>query len=83
MTKYEREFRREYPVRLRFLRRRLRLSEAQAAADHGVTLHTYRRWEAGVPSTPSAKPGMQFCKKHGLAFDYYFAGKLPMRFAWH
>ena len=32
---FEQEFRREYPGRLRRMRSRLKLSEAQAAASHG------------------------------------------------
>jgi len=74
-------FYREYPGRLRRLRQKLNLSEAQAAKDHGVTLHTYRRWEAGFRPSGSAKPMLKFCKKHGLSLDYYEREWLPMTLA--
>jgi DNA-binding transcriptional regulator YiaG len=80
---FVRKSRREYPGRLRYLRKRLKLSEAQAAEDHDITLRTYRRWEAGHRPHDTALPGIEFCKKHGLALDYYFMGKLPMKYPWH
>ena len=76
-----RRFYREYPERLRRIRQKLDFSEAKAAKDHGGTLHTYRRWEAGFRPTGSAKPMLKFCKKHGLSLDYYTREKLPMMLA--
>ena len=41
---------RAYGRRLRLTRIALDITEAEAAAAHGVTLRTYRRWEAGSPA---------------------------------
>ena len=41
---------RAYGRRLRLTRIALDITEAEAAAAHGVTLRTYRRWEAGFPA---------------------------------
>ena len=43
--------------RLLVLRRRERESQKKAAARHGVTLYTYRRWEDGKSDPPRASIG--------------------------
>jgi transcriptional regulator with XRE-family HTH domain len=58
--------------RLRVIRAALGLTEREAAAAHGVTLRTYRRWEAG------ARPrhvGVAFAERYDVSLDWLVLGK--------
>jgi len=71
----EAEYHRAFARRLRLLRALLKLTEAGAAADHGVTLQTYRRWEAGGRSRRWLRAMLKFCKKHDVRYEFYIAGE--------
>lgn len=77
MTPEARNYYRELGKRLQWLRAALQLTEAQAAADHGVTLPTYRRWEAGGRIRGKYQALSNFCKKHKVSYEFYFAGQKP------
>jgi len=76
----DREFYRAYGLRLRKLRDKLNLTEAEAASVHGVQLRTYRRWEAGgTPRTRASVRGTdRVAQKYGISFDWLLAGNGPM-----
>lgn len=59
--------------RLRITRIALDLTEAQAATGFGVTVRTYRRYEAGrMPRY--ADPIIAFCSKHDISVDWLIVG---------
>lgn len=63
-----------YAQRLRLTRLVLGLSEVQAADDHGVSLATYRKWEAGGVQRQSC-PGLEFARIHSISLDWLVAGE--------
>ena len=73
MTERE-QYWREFGWRLRVTRAALNISEAEAADTFWVTLHTYRRWEAGERSRPMHKAVVEFVKKYDLTLDWIIIG---------
>jgi hypothetical protein len=64
---------RDIGLRLRLIRAVLNISEVEAAAAHGVTVRTYRRYEAGEKQRPSF--GWQkFCDLFDIPQSYYLQG---------
>ena len=61
--------------RLRLARSVLSITEREAAAAHGVTLRTYRRWERGGPQTNSSRGLTAFCKAYGVSVDWLMLGR--------
>jgi transcriptional regulator with XRE-family HTH domain len=64
-------FYRDFSLRLRQVREALGLTEQQAAAGAGVTVRTYRRWEAGQIGR-SAVPVFKFGRKFRVNLDWLF-----------
>jgi transcriptional regulator with XRE-family HTH domain len=64
----------DYGHRLRVTRIVLGISEKEAAAAHGVTLATYRKWENGRPPR-SSKPYLAFTAKYDVNLDWLIAGE--------
>jgi len=64
----------DYAHRLRVTRIVLGISEGEAAAAHGVTLGTYRKWEDGRPPR-SCKPYLAFSEKYDVNLDWLIAGE--------
>jgi hypothetical protein len=60
----------DYAHRLRVTRIVLGISEGEAAAAHGVTLGTYRKWEDGRPPR-SCKPYLAFSEKYDVNLDWF------------
>jgi transcriptional regulator with XRE-family HTH domain len=60
--------------RLRITRLALNLSEAEAAAASGVTLRTYRKWEASYRRKNSHARLMAFCEKYDVSLDWLYFG---------
>jgi hypothetical protein len=52
----------------------LGLSEQQAAEDFGVTLRTYRKWEAGKIRRLLWWTLSMFMEKHDVSYDWLFDG---------
>ena len=75
-------FHQAFGRRLQYARRRLGITEAEAAAVYGITLRTYRRLEAGGPCRDHHKGFVNFAHTYGLSFDWLFGvcGALPPRF---
>ena len=69
-----RDYWRDYAHRLRVTRIVLGISEKEAAAGHGVTLATYRKWEDGRPPR-SGKPYLAFSAKYDVNLDWLIAGE--------
>jgi transcriptional regulator with XRE-family HTH domain len=69
-----RNYWRDYGHRLRVTRIVLGISEKEAAAAHGVTLATYRKWEDGRPPR-SGKPYLAFSAKYDVNLDWLIAGE--------
>jgi transcriptional regulator with XRE-family HTH domain len=65
-------FYRNMGVRLIITRLVLGLSEASAAAAHGVTLRTYRKWEAGGHHHGGHQKLLAFCKKYHVSLDWIY-----------
>src|SRR5262245_21795335 len=65
---------RDYAHRLRVTRIVLVMSEKDAAAAHGVTLTTYRKWENGRPPR-SNKPYLAFAATYDVSLDWLIAGE--------
>ncbi|MFY9840001.1 MAG: helix-turn-helix transcriptional regulator [Xanthobacteraceae bacterium] len=63
--------------RLRQARVGLGITEQQAADVFGVTLRTYRKYEAGGRQR-SAKPVVRFADKYNVSPDWIFMGQQPM-----
>jgi len=64
----------DYGHRLRVTRIVLGISENEAAAAHGVTLATYRKWEDGRPPR-SCKSYLVFAAKYDVNLDWLIAGE--------
>jgi transcriptional regulator with XRE-family HTH domain len=64
-------------LRLRQAREALDLTEQQAADAFGVTLKTYRKYEAGGRPRSSA-PLVRFADKYNVSPDWIFMGEQPM-----
>jgi transcriptional regulator with XRE-family HTH domain len=64
---------RAYGRRLRLARLTLGISEAAAAEAHGVTLTTYRRWEAGARQSNRPEPMLRFAERYGVSIDWHWA----------
>ncbi len=71
---FKRRMDRAYARRLRIARLALNISEAEAAAAHGITLRTYRRWEAGLPQGASTWPVLKFAKAYDISLDWLIGG---------
>jgi transcriptional regulator with XRE-family HTH domain len=75
-TKYgTRAYWRGYGNRLHIVRLALGITDAEAATAYGVTLRTYRRWEAGARQSNTAKPMLSFAKRYGVSLDWLMVGK--------
>jgi transcriptional regulator with XRE-family HTH domain len=70
----ERNYWHDYAHRLRVTRIVLGVTEKEAAAAHGVTLTTYRKWENGKPPR-SGKPYLAFSAKYDVNLDWLIAGE--------
>jgi transcriptional regulator with XRE-family HTH domain len=64
-------FYRDFGARLRLVREALGLTEQQAADGAGVTVRTYRRWEAGHKGKSSG-PVFKFGEKFRVNLDWLF-----------
>jgi transcriptional regulator with XRE-family HTH domain len=65
---------REFGRRLARIRAARKIPDTEAAAKIGVTLPTYRRWEAGgKPRTPHHQGFVAFARKHGVTLKYLIA----------
>jgi transcriptional regulator with XRE-family HTH domain len=51
------------------------LSEAKAAAAHGITLRTYQKWEAGGHHHGGHQKLLAFCKKYDVSLDWLYGGE--------
>jgi DNA-binding XRE family transcriptional regulator len=60
--------------RLRVTRIVLGITEQEAAAGFGVTLKTYRNYEAGRPQR-SGRSGRAFARKHNISLDWLYGGE--------
>ncbi len=70
-------FYRDMGRRLKITRLALNLSEAEAAAASGVTLRTYRKWEAGGRHSHRKNCHarlMAFCEKYDVSLDWLYFG---------
>ena len=61
--------------RLRVTRLALGITEQEAAAAHGVTLRTYRRWEAGARQTNNPRYLLNFAEKYDVSLDWLLIGE--------
>jgi transcriptional regulator with XRE-family HTH domain len=59
--------------RLRVTRLTLRLSEQECAKAHGVTLATYRKWEAGGEQRGNDGT-LRFARKFNISLDWLISG---------
>jgi DNA-binding XRE family transcriptional regulator len=64
-------FYRDFGLRLRLVREALGLTEQQATDGAGVTVRTYRRWEAGHKGKSSG-PVFKFGEKFRVNLDWLF-----------
>ena len=63
--------------RLRVTRIALGLSEKQAAADYGITLRTYRKWEDGARPRDcwrTTQGYIAFARKYDVSIDWLIVG---------
>jgi DNA-binding XRE family transcriptional regulator len=60
--------------RMRLTRFALGITEKEAAAAWGVTLTTYRRYEAGAPQRSSG-PTLRFSEVYDVSFDWVICGE--------
>ena len=68
----------EFGRRLARIRATRKIPDTEAAAIIGVTLPTYRRWEAGgKPHTPHHQGFVSFARKHGVTLKYLVSGTGP------
>ena len=73
MTKPTRYDWHAYGRRLRLVRAALDISEVEAAAAHGVTLRTYRRYEAGAPQR-AGEGFLNFAAKYDVSLNWLISG---------
>jgi hypothetical protein len=67
------DFNRAFGERLRFARAQLNISEQEAAYAFGVTVRTYRRYEAGKPWERST--WVDFADTFGVSTDWLISGE--------
>jgi transcriptional regulator with XRE-family HTH domain len=60
-------------ARMRLIRATLNISEEEAAVAHGVTVKTYRRYEAGAEQRGS-DGWLKYCRRFDISLDYYLSG---------
>jgi transcriptional regulator with XRE-family HTH domain len=60
--------------RLRVTRIALGITEQEAADAHGVTVRTYRKWEAGA-NQRSIRPTLRFAEKFDVSMDWLLGGE--------
>lgn len=65
---------RQYGDRLRLARLVLQITEAQAADAAGVTLKTYKKWEAGTPHR-QGKGFFRLAEKYDISLDWLGLGE--------
>lgn len=53
----------------------LGLTEQEAADAHGVTLRTYRKWEAGGRQTNNPDHLVRFAEKYDVSLDWLMVGE--------
>ena len=73
----------QWGKRLQITRAALNLTEQQAADGHGITLKTYRRWEAGEIGRCCTGPTLRFAQRYNLSLDWLIEGdtsRLDSRF---
>lgn len=69
---------REFGHRLSRIRAARKIPEAEVAALIGITLPTYRRWEAGgKPHTPHYQGLVKFARRHRVKLKYLFCATGP------
>ena len=73
----ERAYWMAYGDRLRLVRAVLGITEAQAAEAHGVTVQTYKRWEAGGPQR-GAGPAIDFAETYDVSLDWLIGGRASL-----
>lgn len=66
---------RGYGRRLRLARLTLGVTEGEAAAALGITLQTYRRWEARRWPPVSAGPVLAFAEIYNVSIDWLICGE--------
>jgi transcriptional regulator with XRE-family HTH domain len=62
-----------YGDRLRLVRLLLGISEEQAADAHGVTVQTYKKWEAGGRQRGASRA--RTSKNYDISIDWLFSGR--------
>ena len=67
-------FYRDMGRRLKITRLALNLSEVETAAANGVTLRTYRKWEAGGHRHDGHAKLVAFCYKYKVSYDWLLFG---------
>jgi DNA-binding XRE family transcriptional regulator len=79
--RYHYEWHQRFGRRLKYVRARLGVSEAQAAELFGVTLKTYRRYERGLTHRDNTEGTIAFALTYGLSMDWFLGcpGALPPR----
>lgn len=70
-----RRYWKDYGHRLRITRLTLGITEMQASTAHGVTVRTYRRWEAGCPQRSSHAATLKFSKVYDVSLDWLINGE--------
>jgi len=69
----------DFGRRLRVTRLALGITEVEAAAAWRITLHTYQKWEAGLPGRLKHSGLLSFAKKYDVSFNWLLDGSGEMR----
>jgi transcriptional regulator with XRE-family HTH domain len=67
-------FYRDLGHRIKITRMELGLSEAEAAAAHGVTLRNYQKWEAGGRHKGGHYKLLAFCQRYDVNIAWFYGG---------
>jgi transcriptional regulator with XRE-family HTH domain len=64
-----------YGHRLHITRLTLGITEQEAADAHGISLRTYRKWEAGGPQRGGTYAMVRFVKKYDVSLSWLLDGE--------
>jgi hypothetical protein len=75
-------FYQSFGKRLRFVRHQLDITEAEAAEAYGISLRTYRHYEAGHAPRDGSLGHLDFCEEFGIDLGWLLGcrGVMPPRF---